>query len=107
MCATLTWQERTLWSAGAGPRVVPRSSNGAAIQLSNQTMQLLQTNTIMAKDPITQNLNFASDVLAWAFEGSPIDSTPQDKAERSARRLSPTPSYASAATNGSARRAEA
>ena len=32
-----------------------------------------------------------------ARQGSPIDSTPQDKAERSARRLSPTPSYASGA----------
>ena len=32
-----------------------------------------------------------------ARQVSPIDSTPQDKAERSARRLSPTPSYASGA----------
>lgn len=73
-----------------GVAAVPKAgaADPAAIQFSNKTLQLLQSNA-HSTDPFSQNLGLASDVIAWALEGSPME------------KVKPLPNMSLAATQAS------
>ena len=73
-----------------GVAAVPKAgaADPAAIQFSNKTLQLLQSNA-PSTDPFSQNLGLASDVIAWALEGSPME------------KVKPLPNMSMAATQAS------